>query len=253
MPLLIPFDPSGLEAKTVGALDDLIAALQTWANQVDGVNAAERLTALTTGIASLPTVPTGVKFDFFGTILPVGYLWADGSPVSRTTYATLFAAIGTTYGAGNGTTTFNVPDCRQKYMMGKAASGTGATLGSTFGAINHTHTGPSHTHTGPSHTHSVTGSTASANISHAHAVSGRTGDGTYGDYINVAGGVDYTVSRYEHTHSSAGTDGADSPHTHGAGTLGTGAAGTGATGADGTGATGTNNPPTLVCNVIVKT
>mgnify|MGYP003575450879 CR=1 FL=1 len=70
---------------------------------------------------------------------PTGWLLCDGTAVSRTTYAALFAVIGTSYGAGNGSTTFNVPDLRQRFPLGKAASGTGATLGGTGGAIDHTH------------------------------------------------------------------------------------------------------------------
>lgn len=68
-----------------------------------------------------------------------GRLLCDGTAVSRSTYAALFAAIGTAYGAGNGSTTFNLPDLRQRFPLGKAASGTGATLGGTGGAIDHVH------------------------------------------------------------------------------------------------------------------
>lgn len=50
--------------------------------------------------------------------VPDGWLKANGAAVSRTTYADLFAAIGTTYGAGNGTTTFNVPDLRGEFIRG---------------------------------------------------------------------------------------------------------------------------------------
>lgn len=49
---------------------------------------------------------------------PAGFLVADGSAVSRTTYAALFALIGTTYGAGNGSTTFNLPDLRGEFIRG---------------------------------------------------------------------------------------------------------------------------------------
>jgi microcystin-dependent protein len=49
---------------------------------------------------------------------PTGWLWCDGTAYSRTTYATLFAAIGTTWGAGDTTTTFNVPDLRGQFMRG---------------------------------------------------------------------------------------------------------------------------------------
>lgn len=68
-----------------------------------------------------------------------GRLLCDGAAVSRSTYADLFAAIGTSYGAGDGPTTFNVPDLRQRFPLGKAAAGTGATLGGTGGAIDHVH------------------------------------------------------------------------------------------------------------------
>src|SRR5690606_38844077 len=96
---------------------------------------------------------------FAGAVAPGGYLLADGTAVSRTTFARLFAAIGTTFGAGDGATTFNLPDMRQRFPLGKAASGTGNVLGQTGGAIDHTHAGPSHTHTNPNtgsagaHTH----------------------------------------------------------------------------------------------------
>jgi microcystin-dependent protein len=77
---------------------------------------------------------------------PTGYLLCDGSAVSRATYATLFTAISTAFGGGDGSTTFNVPDLRQKFPLGKATAGTGVTLGSSGGTIDHVHTGPSHTH-----------------------------------------------------------------------------------------------------------
>lgn len=70
---------------------------------------------------------------------PAGWLLCNGQAVSRTTFAALFAAIGTAYGVGNGTTTFNVPDLRQRFPMGQAASGTGATLGASGGTIDHVH------------------------------------------------------------------------------------------------------------------
>lgn len=78
---------------------------------------------------------------------PSGWLVCNGALVSRATYADLFTAIGTTFGAGDGSTTFALPDLRGKFPLGVAASGTGNTLGGTGGAIDHTHTGPSHTHT----------------------------------------------------------------------------------------------------------
>lgn len=84
-----------------------------------------------------PGVPTGSVFPYIAATAPTGYLLADGSAVSRTTYATLFAVIGTSYGAGNGSTTFNVPDMRGRFPLGSGtgtglnASGTGAPSGTT--------------------------------------------------------------------------------------------------------------------------
>lgn len=84
--------------------------------------------------------PAGITLPYGGTSAPPGYFLCDGSAVSRTTYDHLFAAIGTAYGAGNGSTTFNLPDFRQRFPLGKATSGTGSTLGGAGGLIDHTHT-----------------------------------------------------------------------------------------------------------------
>ena len=66
--------------------------------------------------------PAGVIIPFAGTSVPTGYLLCNGAAVSRTDYANLFAAIGTLYGAGDGSTTFNLPDARDRVLQG--ASGT---------------------------------------------------------------------------------------------------------------------------------
>ncbi|MGS2725955.1 phage tail protein [Psychroserpens sp. BH13MA-6] len=63
-------------------------------------------------------VPIGAVFAFPSATLPMGYLSCDGSAVSRTTYAELFAVIGTTYGNGDGSTTFNLPDYRGEFLRG---------------------------------------------------------------------------------------------------------------------------------------
>jgi len=61
---------------------------------------------------------TGLVFPYAGGGVPAGFLLCDGSAVSRTTYARLFSVIGTTYGAGDGSTTFNVPDLRGSVIVG---------------------------------------------------------------------------------------------------------------------------------------
>lgn len=83
--------------------------------------------------------PVGTLAMWLTATPPTGWLILDGSAVSRTTYALLFALWGTTFGVGDGSTTFNLPDLRQRFPLGKAASGTGATLGGTGGTIDHVH------------------------------------------------------------------------------------------------------------------
>jgi microcystin-dependent protein len=62
--------------------------------------------------------PAGAVSTFAMTTPPAGWLECDGSAISRTTYATLFAAIGTTFGAGDGSTTFGIPDLRGEFVRG---------------------------------------------------------------------------------------------------------------------------------------
>ena len=71
------------------------------------------------------TTPSGLISAFGGAVAPTRYLICDGSAVSRTTYANLFAAIGTAWGSGDGSTTFNLPDLRGMFLRG---AGTHATL-----------------------------------------------------------------------------------------------------------------------------
>jgi microcystin-dependent protein len=71
--------------------------------------------------------------------VPTGWLLCSGQAVSRTTYADLFNAIGTAYGVGDGSTTFNVPNLRGRFPLGRSTSGTGSVLGETGGAIDHVH------------------------------------------------------------------------------------------------------------------
>lgn len=146
-------------------------------------------------------VPSGTIVMTGRTTAPTGYLHCNGAAVSRSTYASLFSAIGTTYGAGDGASTFNVPDLRGRFALGKASSGTGSTLGQTGGALGHTHTGPSHqhtfshSHTVPNHTHTVKkhyhgmGSGADLNItssgSHTHTGVTDTGNSGYDGTIRV--------------------------------------------------------------------
>ncbi|MEM7179571.1 MAG: phage tail protein [Spirochaetota bacterium] len=68
------------------------------------------------------TVPPGTIVSYAMQTAPIGYLSCDGSAVSRTTYANLFAVIGTNWGAGDGSTTFNLPDVRAAMPVGVGTS-----------------------------------------------------------------------------------------------------------------------------------
>jgi microcystin-dependent protein len=134
--------------------------------------------------------PTGTVLPFAGGTAPTGWLLCFGQTVSRTTFASLFATLGTTYGSGDGSTTFGVPDLRGRIpggkddMGGSAASRlttggsgvNGAALGAAGGAQTHTlliAEMPSHTHsltitsTAPAGAGSYGGNTGSANLTTA--------------------------------------------------------------------------------------
>lgn len=126
------------------------------------------------GAGALPSFQTLVAFTsgmlmpYAGSSAPSGWLLCYGQAISRSTYSDLFSAISTTYGSGDGSTTFNVPDFRGRAAFGKddmggsaasrlttAGSGVdGATLGTGGGSqLTQQHT---HTVTDPGHTHSIT-------------------------------------------------------------------------------------------------
>lgn len=116
----------------------------------------------------------GALIAFAGATPPSNYLLCYGQAVSRTVYAALFTAISTTWGPGDGSTTFNVPDLRGRVLVGKDNMGgsaanrvtagisgvDGVTLGASGGdqatqVHNHTLTDPGHTHTDSGHTHTT--------------------------------------------------------------------------------------------------
>jgi microcystin-dependent protein len=113
-------------------------------------------------------IAPGLVLPYAGSTSPEGWLLCHGQAVSRTTFAMLFSVIGTTFGAGNGSTTFNVPDARGRVIagvdnMGGTAAGrltnsgtgnpgiNGTALGASGGTDRHTLTVPQM----PAHTHPV--------------------------------------------------------------------------------------------------
>lgn len=113
--------------------------------------------------------------------IPSGYLFCDGSAYSRTTYSTLFAALGTIHGSGDGSTTFNIPNLKNKFIIGANTSETadtfpGIAAGKTGGSAdaivvshNHGHTlSPSVSVSGGNHFHGI------SNDSHAHPITDKS-------------------------------------------------------------------------------
>ena len=152
---------------------------------------------------------------------PSGYLKCNGAAISRTTYEALFSAIGTTFGAGDGSTTFNIPDLRGEFIRGWDDA-RGVDSGRVFGGwqdgqnVSHTHTG---TTSSDAHTHTWSGTTSSDGA-HTHTISDLGGNGedenqskpSASDWLTTT--RDYVVpSAGAHTHTVSGTTSSDA-HTH---------------------------------------
>lgn len=139
------------------------------------------LTSNGTGwVSSTPTyVPTGGMLMWGTASAPTGYLLCNGSAVSRSTYAALFAVIGTAYGSGDGSTTFTLPDFRDRFPVG---------AGTTYAANS---TGGSKDAIVVSHNHTATSSSVVTDNGHSHYGGGGNFSGSYGgwyansDYQNI--------------------------------------------------------------------
>lgn len=158
----------------------------------------------------LLAAPVGEVKMFAGSSAPAGYLLCDGAAVSRATYAALFAVVGTAYGVGDGSITFNVPNLKGRVPVGRDAAQTEFdTLGEVGGAKTHTLSVgemPSHSHGGatgvdsPDHTHTAIGAgslyvtdtpsgagvptwsgsvTGGASARHTHSITSQGGGGAH--------------------------------------------------------------------------
>jgi microcystin-dependent protein len=221
----------------------MLSNLSMNGNKITGVAPGENPTDVATvaQLTSGTSTPIGAVIDFWGTTLPTGFLLCAGQEVSRSEYASLFAVIGTNAGAGNGSTTFNLPDYRGRASAGKddmggtaasrlttAGSGVaGSTLGAAGGAQTVTLTEAQM----PAHTHAFSGTTSS-NGAHTHTVT--ASDGTF----EPGGG--FSGSTPNITTTSTSSNGA---HTH---TV------SGTTGSAGSSQAHANVQPTIVCNKIIR-
>ena len=149
-----------------------------------------------TGIEGLNT---GLIVPWSYSSIPNGFLECDGTAVSRSTYAALFAVVGTTYGSGNGSTTFNVPDLKDRLTLSKSNN---KALASTGGANTVTKTG------------NIGGSAASTTLttaqipSHVHSnVAGSSGGGGGGGMEDAPAGPNVNAN-------TTGSTGSDQSHTH---------------------------------------
>jgi len=106
--------------ETGGGIGDVLGPATNTNNNIpqwDGVDSKTLKNGLAVPVGGL-AVPAGFTGAWAGADIPTGYLDCDGSAISRATYAALFAAIGTVWGAGDGSTTFNIPDLRSATLRG---------------------------------------------------------------------------------------------------------------------------------------
>jgi microcystin-dependent protein len=222
-------------------------------------NASNNIVEFSGGGGGGAEMPAGSVTQFAGSTAPTGWLSCDGTTVSRTTYAALFSVIGTTYGSGDGSTTFALPNMKGRIPVGfDSTQAEFDGLGETGGAKTHTLTSaemPSHTHTqnshnhtqdghghttvdGGAHAHGLTiGTTNTSSTSHTHAGTTRLSGGTTGA----------TLSSQSHPTDSAGT------HGHGINsTTATNQATTATNQNTGGGGAHNNLQPYIVLNYIIK-
>tara|TARA_A100001515_G_scaffold116870_1_gene98734 strand:- start:135 stop:1274 length:1140 start_codon:yes stop_codon:yes gene_type:complete len=153
-------------------------------------------------------VPSGAVFCVAVASVPTGYLECNGAAVSRTTYAALFAFIGTSYGAGNGSSTFNLPDLRGEFIRGfdnGRGVDSGRSVASSQGSQNDSH---NHSVSITTSTTSLTGTITKISETYASGGGGATGVFTKGSSASASN----TPSRVDS--SPAGSVSMDASHNH---------------------------------------
>lgn len=139
---------------TLNMTDNLIINVATPVSANDATNKTYVDTNLAAEVAIIEAEIAAVNSVITGTIqmwptasAPAGYLLCAGAAVSRTTYATLFAVIGTTFGSGDGSTTFNLPNYTNRMPYGTTIGATGGSADAVVVSHTHTLTDPGHNHT----------------------------------------------------------------------------------------------------------
>ena len=225
---------------------------------------------LSVGLGNVTQVPAGIVSAFAGVTAPAGWLMCYGQAVSRTEYSALFTALSTTYGAGDGSTTFNIPDLRGRAIagidnMGGSDAGrlsTANTLGTATGTETVTLASteiPAH-----SHPNTLTGTTTFASDGHTHA-----GQGSLGAAIGATGGnpsaIGYVAGTASggpgtSTYTVIGTNVGAQAFNHytpvyGSTAANSASASVGISNANNTGGGGahSNMQPTIVLNYIIRT
>lgn len=101
-----------------------LTSINLFKSQADYEANKHNLTDADLVAVAIDLIPVGTIYAFAGNNIPNGYLPCNGSAISRTTYASLFTVIGTTYGSGDGSTTFNLPNLTDKFIQGSNTVGT---------------------------------------------------------------------------------------------------------------------------------
>jgi microcystin-dependent protein len=181
-----------------------------------------------TGTTANVLVPAGMIMPSgnLSTVILGGWLLCDGTAISRTDYSDLFTNVGTTFGTGNGSTTFNIPDFRDRFPLGKGTNN--STLGTQTGSVSASSalvTGTGTTGTGTTGGGTTGGSTSGS--TGGSTVASNTGTGTTGTGTSGTGTSGSTGGSTVASNTGTGTTGG--------GTTGTGTSGTGTTGGSTTG------------------
>lgn len=130
-------------------------------------------------------VPSGSIISYGGATAPTGWLLADGSAVSRTTYAALFAVYSTTYGAGDGSTTFNLPDLRDRVPVGTSGTKARGSMGGAETVVLTAANLPPHSHN-MAHTHQIAARNAATGFGGSPTVGTPSATGTLTEIATLA-------------------------------------------------------------------